>query len=170
MAMSQVSSTLQNTRIRITRSVSNKLIVLTAFNTANSLTWTADDLLQQGIYALFISTLNRNSSESPFFTIISTTVTSLVPSATTTVSASAYPPSSSLSEAAKVGIGLGIPFGLTLVICAAYFIWSKRFRQPGIGATPSGYGGSSAVVTQEQRQPVELGSRTRLGNHSIQFN
>lgn len=83
-------------------------------NKDTSLTWIPNTELGQGVFAFFISSPNRNSSESPFFALQVTNSTS-----------------PGLSRATKVGIGLGIPLAFALITLVALMGWLmlRRVRE-----------------------------------------
>jgi hypothetical protein len=110
-------------------------------NTQSSLTWSPNKELKQGIYAFFILSPNHNSSESPFFTLQVANSTS-----------------SGLSKATKVGIGLGVPFGLSLLalfVLVAWLLWRRvgkesRREQETLDSR-------NEMTQMERREIVELG-------------
>jgi hypothetical protein len=121
-----------------------------ALNTDTSLTWIPQKELVQGIYAFFISSPNRNSSESPFFALQIANSTS-----------------SSLSTAAKVGIGLGIPFALTMLAFVALLIRLSSLQRAGReredGTVPEDTPRkNNEMIETGRREPIELGG-TSIG-------
>jgi hypothetical protein len=117
-----------------------------ALNRDTSLIWIPQKELVQGIYAFFISSPNRNSSESPFFAL--------------QVANAASP---GHSTAAKVGIGLGVPFALTVLAFVALLIWLLLHRvgreQEGVLASENA-NKKNKTTEVERREPIELGGRS----------
>jgi hypothetical protein len=104
--------------------------LLSALNTASSITFTPDPSLQQGVYGFFIATPNRNSSESPFFALVSPSTTSASSPANPSSTSASFPATpSGLSDAAKVGIGLGVSLGLIILACIGFIFWRERSRR-----------------------------------------
>jgi hypothetical protein len=85
-------------------------------NTANSIKFTFDNSVLQGTYGFFISTPNSNTSESPFFSVISDAS-----------------PTCGLSTGAKVGIGLGVSIPCILLLLSA-FLLLRRPNSTGLVA------------------------------------
>ncbi|KGQ01834.1 hypothetical protein PAAG_11409 [Paracoccidioides lutzii Pb01] len=100
---------------------------------------------------------------SPFATSAMSSTYSKAPQSTPP---GAAPPSSGLSQEAKIGIGFGISFGLVLLLVFVLFVWrtqkNKRFQPnpsafPTYGATKKRFEIPVELPTPDRPRPQELG-------------
>jgi hypothetical protein len=129
--------------------------ISSVFNPGSSLAWTPDASLQQGIYGFFIASPNRNSSESPFFSLL-TSNTSSAASPTSSTPPLARP--SRLSKTSKVGLSVGLPLGLIIIACLGFIFWREKSRRFCRDVAPSLPHGQPPLEMQVQ-QVAELESK-----------
>ncbi|KAF2186248.1 hypothetical protein K469DRAFT_687241 [Zopfia rhizophila CBS 207.26] len=98
---------------------------VTKFYTKDEVQYKLPSNLGQGVYAFFISTVDKDPAETPFFAYVTD---DQISGNSSTNPAPSAPASSKggLSQADKVGIGLGVPFGILLLGFIGLAVWFAR--------------------------------------------